>query len=85
MCVYQCDHVNRVCQHYDNTMNVLTCMIVAKVSRIRVLLISTSARGTTDNTSESPSASMSARSGATTVVFPAPIIICFTCCQERCI
>mmetsp|Transcript_24231 Transcript_24231/g.49041 ORF Transcript_24231/g.49041 Transcript_24231/m.49041 type:complete len:271 (+) Transcript_24231:473-1285(+) len=53
-------------------------MMLAKVSRICVRDISSSALGTTESTSEEPSASMSVMSGATTVVFPAPMIICFT-------
>ena len=53
-------------------------MMVLKVSRMSLRDISTSALGTTLSTSESPSARMSASSGATTVVLPAPMIICFT-------
>ena len=53
-------------------------MIVAKVARSRARVISRSALGTTDTTKLSPSASMSANNGATTVVLPAPMIICFT-------
>jgi hypothetical protein len=42
------------------------------------LLISTSAFGTTDSTKDLPSARIRANNGATTDVFPAPMIICFT-------
>lgn len=47
-------------------------MMQANVSRILVLDISTSAFGTTDSTNDLPSATIRARSGATTEVFPAP-------------
>mmetsp|Transcript_47132 Transcript_47132/g.111093 ORF Transcript_47132/g.111093 Transcript_47132/m.111093 type:complete len:219 (+) Transcript_47132:1483-2139(+) len=53
-------------------------MMLAKVSRICVRDISSSAFGTTDSTNADPSASISVISGATTVVFPAPMIICLT-------
>ena len=53
-------------------------MMVANVSRIRVRDISTNADGTTLNTKDSPSANINASNGATTVVFPAPMIICLT-------
>ena len=53
-------------------------IIVLKVSRIVVLLISTKAFGTTDNTRCFPSATIKANNGATTLVLPAPMIICFT-------
>mmetsp|Transcript_87073 Transcript_87073/g.144828 ORF Transcript_87073/g.144828 Transcript_87073/m.144828 type:complete len:234 (+) Transcript_87073:603-1304(+) len=54
------------------------CMTEEKILRRTLRENSSRGLGTTSMTSPSPSASISARRGLTTVVLPAPMIICFT-------
>ena len=53
------------------SVKIRLAMMELKVSLILLRLISSRALGTTERQSDSPSASMSARRGATTVVLPA--------------